>query len=171
MEMWRTFYWPCLIPQPWIKLSHKLYIVIIDFLNVDGKSIKNCVGNHHQHWGNSHHQCCNPNIWCLHPMMTHANQQNTIQTTHKTWETTSTCKQSLFILWKTKPHNWCLFKKTCSTCGTRHNFYDCPRAKQKGKWGCLVLIETMKLNLNTSCIKNDPTLFSKPTPFFFAHRD
>jgi hypothetical protein len=33
------------------------------------------------------------------------NQQDTIQTTHRTKETMSTCKQSLFVLWRTKPHN------------------------------------------------------------------
>jgi hypothetical protein len=45
----------------------------------------------------------------------HANRQNVIQTTHKIIETTSMSKQSLLVLWKTKPHSWCLSKKMCST--------------------------------------------------------
>ncbi len=54
VEMWRTLCWPCLIPQPWVKQSHKLCIVIINFLNVNNKS----VANRRQHWSNSHHPCC-----------------------------------------------------------------------------------------------------------------
>jgi hypothetical protein len=37
VEIWRTFYWPCLISQPWIKQSCKLCIVMINFLNIDKK--------------------------------------------------------------------------------------------------------------------------------------
>jgi hypothetical protein len=41
----------------------------------------------------------------------HAYWEDTIQTTHKIGETMLTCKQSLFVLWKTQPHNWCLSKE------------------------------------------------------------
>jgi hypothetical protein len=59
VETWRTFYWPCLISRPWVKQLHKLWVVIIDFLNID----KINVGNHHQHWGNSYHPCFrNPSL-------------------------------------------------------------------------------------------------------------
>jgi len=59
VETRKTFYWPCLISQPRVKQLRKLWVVIIDFLNID----KINVGNHHQYWGNSHHPCChNPKL-------------------------------------------------------------------------------------------------------------
>ncbi len=89
-----------------------------------------------------------------------------IQTTHRTIETTSMCKQSLFVLWRTKPHSWCLSKEMCSTCNTCHNFYNYPRVRREGKQGCLVLVGTMRLDLNASCIQNGPTLSSELAPCF-----
>jgi len=84
----------------------------------------------------------------------------------------STCKQSLFVLWRTRPHSWCLFKEMCSTCNTCHNFFHYPKARREGKQGCPISVRTVKLDLNASCIQNGRTLSLEPTPcFFVAHRD
>jgi len=42
--------------------------------------------------------------------------------------------------------------------------YHCPRARREGKLEHLVLIGTVRLDLNASCVQNGLTLFSKPTP-------
>ncbi len=99
------------------------------------------------------------------------NQQDTIQTTHKIGDTTSTCEQSLFVLWKTKPHSWCLSKETCSTCSMCHNFYHYPRTWREGKQGHPVSIRTVKLDFNASCVQNNPTLSLELTFFFVAHHN
>ncbi len=99
-------------------------------------------------------------------MMTPCKSTKHDSNTHKTWKTMSTCKLSLFVLWRTRPHSWCLSKEMCSTCNTHHNFYHYPMAKRKGKGGRPVSIGTLKLDLNPSWVQNNPTLFSKLAPCF-----
>jgi hypothetical protein len=98
----------------------------------------------------------------------HANQQVTIQTTHIIGETTLTRKQSLFVMWRTRPYSWCLSKETCLTCNTCHNFYHYPRARREGKQRRLVSIGTMRPDLDASCVQNSLTLSSKLAPCFLS---
>ncbi len=72
----------------------------------------------------------------------------------------------MFVLWKTKPHNWCLSKETCSTCSICHNFYHYPKAKRKRKQKHPISVRIVRLDFDASCIQNVPTLSSKPTPCF-----
>jgi len=131
-------------------------------LNVDKKSI----GNRHQHWSNSCHHVATQTYYVCTQWRPHANWQDTIQTTHKIGKTTLPCKQSLFVLWKTRPHNWCLSKEMCSSCNTHHNFYHYLRARREGKQRHLVSIGTVRLDFDASCIQNNLALSLEPATCF-----
>jgi hypothetical protein len=54
----------------------------------------------------------------------------------------------------------------CSTCNICYNFYHYQRAKKERKQGRLISITIMRLNLDTSCVQNGPTLSLKLAPYF-----
>jgi len=47
-----------------------------------------------------------------------------------------------------------------------HNFYHYPRARREGKQGLPILIGTLRLDLDASCVQNNHTLSLEPTPCF-----
>jgi hypothetical protein len=48
----------------------------------------------------------------------------------------------------------------------RHNFYHYPKAKREGKQRHLVLLRIVRLDVDASCIQNNPTLFFELAPCF-----
>jgi hypothetical protein len=94
---WKTYLWAFLIPQPWVKQLHELFVVTIIFWMSLGEvlgAIANAKEFHDPH--------ATPTHFINNKGRSRANWWNKIQSPHWTEEIAPMHKPSLFILWKTR---------------------------------------------------------------------
>ncbi len=71
----------------------------------------------------------------------------------------------MHVLWKVKSHRYQLSQKTTIIYSSDH-FHSHATSSRFRKWGCPILIRILRLDSNTSCVQNGPSLLLDPTPCF-----